>query len=272
MSVTTPQEPQKSLHTRFKKLRHKYVKRLGKKITRNLAVFLSQQSLIEDTPFIDMKPFPELKKFEENWRQIREELEEILKFRDEVPAFQEVSPDQKRITTGKDWRTFVLYGFQTKMEKNCSQAPITTQLLEQVPNLQTAWFSILAPNAHIPAHQGVTKGIVRCHLGLIIPEDAEKCRLRVHDEFRIWHEGEAFLFDDSYEHEVWNETDEERVILLFDFDRPMKFWGRMLNKMFIALMKFTAYYQEPKKNMQTFEERFAAVTRRADANMEKLGK
>ncbi|TMJ37928.1 MAG: aspartyl/asparaginyl beta-hydroxylase domain-containing protein [Alphaproteobacteria bacterium] len=131
-------------------------------------------------------------------------------------------------------------------------------------------FSILSPGYHIPAHSGVSKGILRTHLGLIIPKDAEKCRMRVDDKIQVWRPGEIFVFDDTYEHEVWNDTDDERVILLFDFDRPMKLWGRVLNKTFVSLLKLTAYYQEPKKNMQTMEERFEAATRRADQNLEKL--
>ena len=118
-----------------------------------------------------------------------------------------------------------------------------------MPNLQTAWFSILGPGYHIPAHRGVSKGIVRAHLGLIIPKEAEKCRMRVGDTINVWRPGEIFVFDDTYEHEVWNDTEEERVILLFDFDRPMRFWGRLVNSTFVRLMKLTAYYQEPKKNM-----------------------
>ena len=153
---------------------------------------------------------------------------------------------------------------------NCKHAPVTTRLLEAVPNLQTAWFSILSPGYHIPAHRGVSKGIVRAHLGLIIPKEAEKCRMRVGDTINVWRPGEIFVFDDTYEHEVWNDTEEERVILLFDFDRPMRYWGRMVNKTFIALMKHTAFYQEPKKNLQNWEDRFEAATRRANENLEKL--
>ena len=61
-----------------------------------------------------------------------------------------------------------------------------------------------------------------------------------------------------------------RVILLFDFDRPMKWYGRALNATLLWLMKFTAFYQEPKKNLADFEARFEAATRRADENLEKL--
>ena len=87
---------------------------------------------------------------------------------------------------------------------------------------------------------------------------------------KVWRPGEVFVFDDTYEHEVWNDTDEERVILLFDFDRPMRWWGRTVNRSYIGLMKFTAFYQEPKKNLKTFEDRYEAAARRNNENLEKL--
>ena len=269
MSDLTPSAPL-PLQQRFKKARRKLIKRTGRSWFRGLGNFLGRQSLVGDTPVLDSKHFPFLKTFTENWETIRDEAIEILKNREAIPAFQEVSPDQYRIAVGKNWRTFILFGFQKKLEKNCSQAPCTTRLLEAVPNLQTAWFSILSPGYHIPAHRGVIKGIVRAHLGLIIPKDAEKCRLRVGDTINVWHPGEVFVFDDTYEHEVWNDTPDERVILLFDFNRPMRFWGRIVNGGFVRLMKLTAFYQEPKKNMETFEDRFEAATRRANENLEKL--
>lgn len=259
-----------SLGEKLRNERRRRVKRFGKSFIRGLSDFLGRQSLVGDTPVYDNKDFPFLKPFVDNWEGIRAEAVGILKHREAVPLFQEVSPDQKRIAMGSNWRTFILYGFGNKLAKNCSQAPLTTRLLESIPNLQTAWFSILSPGYHIPAHRGVSKGILRAHLGLIIPIEAEKCRIRVGDKIKVWRPGEVFVFDDTYEHEVWNDTDEERVILLFDFDRPMKFWGRAVNRTVIALLKLTAYYQEPKKNLQTMEERFEAATRRADQNLEKL--
>jgi len=255
---------------RLRKQRRFAIKRLGKRTIYALGNTIGRQSLVGDKPFLDAKHFPHLKVFETEWKTIQSEIREILKFREAVPLFQEVSRDQKKISKGDNWRTFILYGFGSKLEKNCKQAPRTSALLESVPNLQSAWFSILSPGYHIPAHTGVSKGILRAHLGLIIPKEREKCRMRVADQVRAWKEGEIFVFDDTYEHEVWNDTEEERVILLFDFDRPMRFWGRAINNSFLALLKLTAYYQEPKRAMQTFEERFEAATRRADANLEKM--
>ncbi len=248
----------------------KRVKKFGKMTTRKIAKIQSRSSLVPDTPFIDNSHFPFLEEFEDKWEVIRDEVKEVLKHRDDIPGFEQISPDQHRIAKAQQWKTFILFGFGKQLEKNCKQAPVTAELLSRVPNVQTAWFSILAPGYHIPAHTGVTKGIVRSHLGLILPEAREKCRIRVDQEIRAWEHGKAFAFDDTYEHEVWNDTPDERVILLFDFDRPMGWAGRALNATLLYLMKFTAFYQEPKKNLASFEDRFEAATRRADENLEKL--
>ena len=254
----------------LKNPRRAFVKKTGKKLVRKIAAFQSKQSVVPDTPKIDNDYFPFLENFTNEWKVIQQEANEVLKFREAIPGFQEISPDQYRLAKEQNWKTFVLFGFGERLEKNASLAPKTAEILEKVPNLQTAMFSILAPGYHIPAHKGVTKGILRSHIGLIIPKDREKCRIRVDDTITAWKEGEIFVFDDTYEHEVWNDTDEERVILLFDFDRPMKFWGRFLNKSFLQIMKFTAFYQDPKKNLQSAEERLEAAIRQADANMEAM--
>jgi len=147
---------------------------------------------------------------------------------------------------------------------------VTTEILSRVPGIQTAFYSILAPGYHIPAHTGITKAVLRVYLGLIIPKQRGKCRIRVGDQIKAWEQGKAFVLDDTYEHEVWNDTDEERVILLFDFDRPMRLGGRMVSRLFLQLMKLTAFYQEPKKNLLDAEGRFAAAAQRASENLEKL--
>ncbi len=255
---------------RFKQARKKFIKRFGMRLIRRLRDTLASQSLVSNDPVLDAKQFPALDAFSEHWEEIRDEVKEILKHREAVPAFEEVSPDQMKIAKGKLWRTFILFGFGTKLEKNCKQAPVTTKLLEAVPNLQTAWFSIMSPRYHVAKHKGVTKSILRAHLGLMIPKDAENCRMRVDQEICVWREGEIFVFDDTYEHEVWNDTDDERVILLFDFDRPMRPWGRFINKVFVWALKFTSYYQVPKKNMATYEDQFEAATRQADEMMEAM--
>lgn len=260
-----PQRP-KSLNRPIRRR----VKRLGVRLTRWLARYQGRQGLVPDTPFVDPKHFPFLAPFEEHWEEILAEVRELLKYREHIPGFQEVSPDQYKIATEKNWRTLFLYGFGQRIEGNCRQMPRTAELIGRVPHIHTAWVSILAPGYHIPPHTGVTKGILRAHLGLIVPEDRANCWIRVGDERKSWEPGRIFVIDDTYEHEVRNDTDEERVVLLLDFNRPMRFGGRAVTWAFLQLMKLTAFYQEPKKNIQSFEERLQAAAKRANENLEKL--
>ncbi len=255
---------------RMRKQRRKKVKRFGKWVMRSFSDFVGRQSLIGDTPVVDRNHFPHLEVFEDNWEAIRAEAAEILKHRDAVPLFHEISRDQKRISTGSNWRTFILYGFGQPAAKNVKQAPETARLLSQVPGLQSAWFSILAPGYHIPPHCGPSKSFVTCHLGLIVPKDHDNCTLRVENEICVWREGKLFVFDDTYEHEVHNNTDEERVVLLFHIDRPMRFWGRLFGKTFLGAMKWTSYYQDSAKRTLSAEDRFEAAVRRAGENLENM--
>ena len=254
----------------LKQRRRKLVKRFGKTFIRSMSDFLGRQSLVPDTPVLDPAQFDFTTLLEANWQAVRKEAQAILEHRDTIPSFDQVSPDQKRISKGGNWRTFFLFGFGERLDKNCARAPETAKLLERIPGLQTAWFSILAPGYHIPAHRGVTKGILTCHLGLIIPKEAERCRIRVEEQVLVWQPGRTLVFCDGYDHEVWNDTDEERTVLLIQFDRPMRLAGRLFSKAFIALLKLTAFYKEPRKNMTGFEDRFEAATKRANAALENM--
>jgi beta-hydroxylase len=254
----------------FRARRRKAVKKAGKRLIRRLRGFLAAQSLVSNDPVLDPADFAFVKPFEEHWEDIRAELQAILRHKESVPAFEEVSTDQMKIARDRQWRTFILFGFGNKLHKNCAHAPRTAALLEQVPKLQTAWFSILEPGYHITAHRGVTKGILRCHLGLVVPDRREDCWMRVDDQVCVWQPGKALVFDDTYDHEVLNATPQQRVVLLFDFERPMRFWGRLVNRAFIQALKLTAYYREPKARLKGFEEQFEAATRRADQLLEGL--
>jgi len=249
----------------LRKRRRRYVKRFGKRAIRSLFGYLGRQSLVGDAPVLDKSLFPELRPLEENWQVIRAELDKVLEARDALPPFQMVSRDQKRIAQGDRWKTFILYGFRYRAPKNCAQCPETAKLLDAIPGLETAFFSILSPGYHIPAHRGITKGLVRGHLGLKVPQDRANCTMRVDQTSNMWAEGELLIFDDTYDHEVWNNTDEERVVLLFDIVRPMRFGGRILNKAFLKGIRWTSYYKDARKQVDTWEDRFEAAVMRADA-------
>lgn len=250
---------------RLRRRRRRFIKRTGKNGIRALFDFLGRQSQVGDPPVFETAQFPFLQELERNWRVIRAELDEVLKDRDALPPFQMISPDQKKIAKADRWKTFILYGFRYKSERNCARCPETVRLLERIPNLHTAMFSILSPGYHIPAHRGVTKGLVRTHLALKVPRDRENCMIRIDDRICHWEEGKCLVFDDTFDHEVWNNTDEERVVLLFDFERPLRLPGRIVNRIFLHGIRWTAYVQDARRNQAAWEDRFESAVRWADA-------
>lgn len=122
-----------------------------------------------------------------------------------------------------DWSACFLWEYGERNEPVCALCPETAAALAAVPQSDipgkapTAFFSILRPHAHIPAHTGVTNTRAIVHLPLVVPEP---CRFRVGGETRAWREGEAFAFDDTIEHEAWNDSDQSRIVLIFDVWNP----------------------------------------------------
>lgn len=176
-----------------------------------------------DRKFFVPDEFPWVDDVEAEWMTIRRELDTLLLRREEIPNFQEYSPIQKRITNDDLWKTFFLYSYGRVEHENCARCPETVRILREIPDMSTAMFSILGPGKHIPPHRGAYKGVLRYHLGLIVPQPEERCRIRVGDEVRHWSEGKSLIFDDSHDHEVWNDTDAERVVLFVNFTRPTVF-------------------------------------------------
>lgn len=238
--------------------RRRYVRNLGKPILRSIDRYIAANSLVPDQPVLDSKAFPWVAELEASWRDIRAELDKILEFRDHIPRFQDVSADQYRISPDDQWRTFILYGFGYQSRLNCEICPKTTAVLQQIPGLQTAFFSILAPGKHIPRHRGVTKSLIRCHLGLVVPHQREQCYMDVGGVRCVWESGRAFVFDDRYPHEVHNDTAEERAVLLIDVERPMRRRAVVLSRAMLWLFRRTAYVAEARRNLVLWEQRLQA--------------
>ena len=180
--------------------------------------------------FFDTETFPWVETVEVNWQVIRKELDAQLQHKEAIPNLQEVSPEQSPIAQGDSWKSFFLYGFGHRIDPNCARCPETAGIVSKIPGLKMAMFSILAPKSHIPPHRGPYKGLLRYHLGLIIPAPSSSCRIRVAEEVRSWQEGQSLIFDDSHDHEAWNDSDQTRVILFVDFLRPLPFPLSALNR------------------------------------------
>jgi aspartyl/asparaginyl beta-hydroxylase (cupin superfamily) len=177
-----------------------------------------------DKTFFEPEAFPWVAGIEAEWKSIRRELDALMVRREEIPNFQDVSKAQRALTEGDQWKTFFLSSFGgKKIKENCARCPETARLVNHIPGLRQAMFSILAPRKHIPPHRGPYKGLLRYHLGLMIPGKEGSCRIRVGSDVRTWKEGKSLIFDDSNEHEAWNETDSYRAVLFVDFVRPTIF-------------------------------------------------
>jgi len=235
--------------------RRSVVHKSGKRALQSLFEFQGRHSLTEATPFLANGNFPFVTELEANWRLIRSELDAVLNHREEIPSFHELSPDQARISSGDNWKTFVFFAVGEKINVNCAQCPNTTALLERLPTLENAWFSILAPGYHIIPHRGPTRALIRCHLGLMVPQDRQNCWIRVASEVRNWEEGKCMLFDDTYEHEVKNDTDEWRTVLFLDFDRPMDRLGTFVNTLILRAIKSSHYFKDPMVNIKKWQDR-----------------
>ena len=225
----------------------------GAKVIQSLERVVGLGSRIGNTEFYDASLFPWARRLEANWQKIRAELEQVLAKPDDIPAFQQISKDQTKLTNDRDWKTYFFYAFGFKAEANCAACPETTRLIEAVPGLQTAFFSILAPGKHIPPHRGAFKGLLRYHLGLIVPEPNEAVRIRVGSKVGYWHEGESLVFDDTYQHEVWNDTPETRVVLFLDVTRPLRFPVNLLNAAVIWLIKRSPFVKDGISNYEAWQ-------------------
>ena len=118
------------------------------------------------------------------------------------------------------WDVYYFFAFGRKTIANCRSCPKTTYLIQKVPGAASGGiilFSSLSPGFHVSPHCGTSNTRLRCHLGIKIPEG---CSIRVGSEERLWSEGQCLVFDDSFEHEAWNRSDEDRWVLLLDFWHP----------------------------------------------------
>ena len=228
-------------------------------LIKKLENMVPEYSLVGDSTFFSNDQFPWSYGLEANWHVIRHELEEVFQHVTDLPNFQDIMPRQQRISPDDGWKTYYFCAFGFVAQKNCDRCPETWKLLQQIPGLKAAFFSILSPGKHIPLHSGKHKGLIRYHLGLMVPEPKESCRIQVGDQFAHWEEGKSLIFDDTYPHQVWNETDGYRAILFLDIARPFRFPMSLINWAVAQILAFSPLAQEAKANYYTWEKRFAAT-------------
>jgi len=178
--------------------------------------------------FADPAAFPWVEELEAATDDIRQELKAILKRPEAFNPYVTVDDtrpqsDPHGMLNNNDWSAFYLWQDGEIVAENAALCPKTVAALSSVPSAHiqgrspNILFSALKPKSKIPPHFGQINTRFICHLPLIVPDG---CGFRVGNETREWQEGKVWIFDDTIEHEAWNDSDEPRYILLFEVWRP----------------------------------------------------
>jgi aspartyl/asparaginyl beta-hydroxylase (cupin superfamily) len=182
--------------------------------------------------FYAREDFPWLDRIEAGTTEIRSEFERVFtedtgRLEPYIAYPEGVPLDQwAELNHSRRWSVFYLWRDGKPLKEHLDRCPKTAALLSEAPladvpgHAPTAFFSILDAKSHIPPHSGVTNTRLIVHLPLVIPG---RCRFRVGSQTREWQAGKAWVFDDTIEHEAWNDSDLPRAILIFDV------WNNYLN-------------------------------------------
>jgi len=235
--------------------------RIGKRLRHRISGVIARSSKVGNAPTYDPRLFPWIAALEARWPEIRAEVGALLARQEGIPPLAEISPDHRRIAPPGKWKSFFLYGYGYRNDENCARCPATADAVSRIPGLNSAFFSILAPGAHIPRHRGVTKAILTAHLGLIVPARRQDCRMQVDEEMLTWQQGKVLVFDDTYFHEVWNDTDEQRVILLVQFRRPTGWLGRLVGSAFLGGVRRSRFVQDARSSLGDWEKAMQKLER-----------
>ncbi|KAK3239832.1 hypothetical protein CYMTET_50263 [Cymbomonas tetramitiformis] len=176
----------------------------------------------------DPQSFPACRMLEAEFPRIREEALSLLQQDSDSEAPTLFRSHDSTVLAGGDWCDVGLYYNGMRNDQNAQRAPQTSALLCSDSggfrrdctscSLGSAYFSLLRPHTRLAAHCGPTNARLRAHLGIVVPQG--DCEMTVGGETRRWAEGKVMLFDDSFEHQVHNETEEARLVLIVDLWHP----------------------------------------------------
>lgn len=191
---------------------------------------------------MDPALYPELKPITENWEVIRDE---VLALHSKNLLKNTTDPNSKsyydigfRTFYKYGWSKFYLKWYGHTHKSAVQNCPKTVELLNSVPMVNGAMFSILPPGSKLTRHLDPVACSLRFHLGLKTP-NSDDCFISVDEQVYSWRDGEPFIFDETYLHFAKNNSDKDRLILMCDIDRPMNFFGKAINAVFKFLMSFT---------------------------------
>lgn len=200
--------------------------------------------------FYEREEFPWLADFESATADMRAELAQVLaEDRGLVPYinFSSAATHQwAELNHSPRWSAFHFHQGGKRFDENCARCPRTVEAVDRIPQpriegmLPNTMYSVLKPGTRIPPHTGPNNVRLVVHLPLVVPQG---CGFRVGNQTRQWREGQAWVFDDTIEHEAWNDSDEVRVVLICDTWNPRLSAAErdLISTVMLAMNRFSGF-------------------------------
>ena len=184
----------------------------------NVLVYLF--SAVPVKPILNVRDFPQLSALRDNWQMIRDEALHLF---DEgyIRAAAKNNDASFNSFFKEGWKRFYLKWYGEPLASARALCPKTVALVESIPSVNAAMFALLPPGGRLNPHRDPFAGSLRYHLGLSTP-NSDVCRIFIDGEPYAWRDGEDIVFDETYIHSAENRSDQTRIILFCDVERPLK--------------------------------------------------
>jgi beta-hydroxylase len=223
----------------------------------NALVYLTSRT--PNRPYLPEWDFPEMQVIKDNWRVLRDEA---LKLRSEGAVHGSIGDQDIAFSSfyRRGWKSFYIKWYGHPLPSAERLCPRSAALLNQVPSIRGALFANLPAGGSLGRHRDPFAGFVRYQLGLETP-NSDACWISVDGEKRSWRDGEVLIFDETYVHEVLNDTDKDRLILFCDVERPVAAPMRPINRAFLSLVMGSSGTQnEPGEKIGTLNTVYGVVS------------
>jgi beta-hydroxylase len=211
--------------------------------------------------YVDVDKFPDLKILQDNWEIIRDEA---ISLNNDTHIKASTDLDDLGFNSffRTGWKRFYLKWYGANLKSAEQLCPKTLQLLNQLPSVKGAMFTMLPPGSRLGKHRDPYAGSLRYHLGLVTP-NSDDCYISVDGQNYSWRDGEAVMFDETYIHHAENKTDQNRIILFLDVKRPVNFFlVDFINEIFSRVVVAAAATKNIKGDKVGFLNRIFSVVHR----------
>ncbi len=186
-----------------------------------------------------------------NFKIIQKECLNVYNYKNNLMNFADINKIIFYTDNNNDkWKAFPIKFYGEINETAKKLCPNLCNILNKCNDIHVAIISILEPGKHITPHKGPCSVILRYQLAIHIPKDKNNCWIKINNQKYFWKEGESIIFDDTYIHEVLNDTNEPRIVLLMDIERPVNSFLKKITKKFVKYSKLTKFIKNTNDNIE----------------------